>query len=391
MIYKTYKYRIYPTKDQANLFEKHFGCSRWIYNYGLEKKIQSYQVNKVSLSRFDIQKELPKLKRSEETKWLKEVNSQTLQASLENLDKAFTSFFKKKCNFPKFKNKKSSYQRFCVPQKGVVDFNNNAILLPKFKKPIKCKLHRIFDGISKRITITKTPTGKYFASVLVEINGFNAYKKPIDEKKAIGIDLGISTFATMSDGTKIENPKNIKKNINKLKKLHRKLSKKTKGSNNRNKARVKLAKLHEKIANKRNDFIQKTTKYIIDNYDTICLETLRPANMIKNHCLAQSISDISIGVFNKTIEYKSSLYGLNIIRIGQFEPSSKMCSCGVINKDLKLSNRTWTCSNCSVTHDRDLLAANNIKKFAFAKIQQELLEYKPAEIVIKTINETGSL
>jgi putative transposase len=367
MLYKAFKYRIYPNKEQEELILKHMGCSRWVYNYGLNKKITSYQETKKGLSKLDIQKDLPELKKNEETSWLTEVNSQTLQASLEALDKAFTRFFKEKKGFPKFKSKKDNRQSFSIPQNTKVDFNLGKLTLPKFKTDIKIKIDRTFDGDIKTCTISKTPTGKYFISVLVEMNQDLPKKKTLHEKQAIGIDLGIKTFATLSNGTEIENPKHLKKSLKKLKKLQRKVSKKIKGSNNRKKSVKKLAILHEKISNKRNDFLHKVSYFLVTNFDTLCLETLKPYNMIKNHKLAQALSDISIGKFNLLIDYKSEWYGCNILRIGQFEPSSKMCSCGTINKELKLNQRVWTCNNCGTTHDRDVLAANNIKHFAFAK------------------------
>jgi putative transposase len=367
MIYKTFKYRIYPNKLQEELILKHMGSSRWVYNYALNKKITSYQETGKGLSRFDIQKTLPELKKNEETSWLKEVNSQTLQASLENLDKAFTKFFKEKKGFPKFKSKKNNRQSFNIPQNTEIDFQDNKIWIPKFKTPLKTKIDRVFDGIIKTSTINKTPTGKYFISVLVELQQELPKKKPLNEKQAIGVDLGIKTFATLSNGIEIENPKHLKKSLNKLKKLQRKVSKKQKDSNNRLKSIKKLTILHEKITNKRLDFLHKTSHYLVTNFDTLCLETLKSGNMMKNHKLAQSLSDISISKFNEMIDYKSEWYGCNILRIGQFDPSSKMCSCGIINKELKLSQRVWTCKSCGVTHDRDILAANNIKHFAFLK------------------------
>ena len=367
MIHRAYKYRIYPTKEQEVLLAKHFGCSRWTYNYALDKKIKAYQTTKVSLSRFAIQKDLPILKKAEETNWLKEVNSQTLQASLENLDKAFTKFFRDKKGFPKFKSKHNNRQSFSVPQNGKVDFETNTISLPKFKKPIKCKLHRRFKGNSKTVTISKTPTGKYFISVLVEVNEELPKLKPIDENKAVGIDLGIKTFAVLSNEEEIQNPKHLRSSLKRLKKQQRRVSKKVKGSNNRKKAVKRLAILHEKVSNRRNDFLHKVTAKLVSEHDTLCLETLRASNMIKNHKLAQALSDISIGRFNEILEYKATWKGINILRIGQFEPSSKMCICGVINTQLKLSDREWVCESCGEMHNRDLLAANNIKRFAFNK------------------------
>lgn len=367
MILRAYKYRLFPTKEQEVLLSKHFGCSRWIYNYALDKKVKAYQTTKESLSRFTIQKDLPELKKSDETKWLKEVNSQSLQASLENLDKAFTKFFKDKKGFPKFKSKHDNRQSFSVPQNGIVDFETNTISLPKFKKPIKCKLHRRFEGNSKTVTISKTPTGKYFVSVLVEVNEKLPKLKTIDENKAIGIDLGIKTFAVLSNGEEIQNPKHLRSSLKRLKKQQRRVSKKVKGSNNRKKAVMKLAVLHEKVANKRSDFLHKVTAKLVSEHDTLCLETLKASNMIKNHKLAQALSDISIGKFNEILEYKAKWNGVNILRIGQFEPSSRMCTCGVVNKELKLSDREWVCQSCGEIHNRDLLAANNIKRFAFVK------------------------
>ena len=362
---KAYKYRLYPSAEQKVQIHQHFGCARWIYNYALNKKMTAFQTEKKSLSRFDIQADLPNLKRNEATSWLKEVNSQTLQASLENLDKAYTRFFKEKKGFPKFKAKHDSRQSFSVPQNGKVDFDTSKLHLPKFKEGIDIVLSRTYEGQVRTITISRTPTGKYFASVLVLVNEEIPNKMPIDENKAVGIDIGIKTFATLSDGTSIENPKNLKRSLKRLKQRQRALSRKKKGSNNRKKAKLQLATIHEKVANQRLDFLHKTTTMIVQNYDVICLETLKASNMMKNHHLAQALSDVSIGKFNELLEYKAEWYGKNILRIGQFEPSSRLCTCGTINKALKLSDRVWTCSACQTTHDRDVLASNNIKRMAF--------------------------
>lgn len=368
-MFKAFKYRIYPNSEQAELIHKHMGCARWIYNYALNKKITAYQTEKVSLSRFDIQKDIPSLKKSD-APWLKEVNSQSLQASLENMDKAYTKFFRDKKGFPKFKSKKDNRQSFQVPQNAKVNFETSKLSLPKFKTDINIVLHRKFEGQIKTVTISKTPTGKYFASILVEVNEEIPNKNPISENKAVGIDLGIKTFATLSDGTSIENPKHLRKSLKKLKRLQRAVSRKKKGSNNRAKAVKKLAIVHEKVSNQRNDFLHKTTSFLVHNYDTVCLETLKASNMIKNHKLALSLSDISIGKFNELMEYKAEWYGKNILRIGQFEPSSRLCTCGVINRELKLSDRVWTCKSCNTSHDRDILASNNIKRMAFHSLNK---------------------
>lgn len=365
MMSKAYKYRIYPSKAQEALLAKHFGCARYIYNYGLERKIKSYSETKKSLSRFTIQTDLPRLKKAEETKWLSEVNAQSLQQSLIYLDMAFTKFFQEKKGFPKFKSKHDQHQSFGIPQGTKVSFDTGRVFIPKFREGIKCKFSRTFKGKIKTSTVSRTPAGKYFISILVETNENPVPKTPIDENKAVGVDLGIKTFATLSDGTEIQNPKYLKKALKKLKRLQRSISRKKKGSSKRKKAVKLLAHQYEKVTNKRKDFLHKTSKYLIDNYDTICLETLSASNVVKNHRLAQALSDISIGTFNAYMDYKAEWYGKNIIRIGRFEPSSKMCSCGHIYSGLKLSDRVWTCPSCGSVNQRDLLAANNIKKFAF--------------------------
>lgn len=367
MRYKAYKYRIYPNKSQEELILKHIGCCRYIYNYGLEKKIKAYQESKKGISRFEISKDLPELKKQQETSWLKEVNALSLQASLADLDNAFTKFFKEKTGFPKFKSKKVGNQSFRIVQNTKVDFDNNKVSIPKLKSGIKCLFHRKFYGEIKASTISKTPSGKYFISILVKLNDDNPNKVPIDENQAIGIDLGIKTFATLSDGTEIHNPKNLKKSMPRLIRLQRAISRKQKGSNNRKKSVKLFAIQHEKVSNRRNDFLHKTSKFLIDRYNTICLETLSAKNMMQNHKLALLLLDIAIGNFNSYIDYKAEWYGKNVIRIGRFEPSSKMCECGNIYRDLKLSDRVWKCPSCGRINQRDLLAANNIKKFAFCK------------------------
>lgn len=368
MKYRAYKYRLYPNEEQKVLIAKHLGSCRFIYNYALDKKVRAYQTDKTNLSRFDIQADLPNMKKSEEYCWLKEVNSLSLQASLANLDSAYTKFFREHKGFPRFKSKKDSKQSFSIPQNTRVDFENGRIFIPKFKGGIKTKFHRTFEGIVKSSTISRTATGKYFVSILVEVNEPDVPMKPICENKTVGIDLGIKTFAVLSDGTEIPNPKHLKQSLDKVKKLQRSLSHKNKGSKNRDKARRKLALAHEQVTNRRNDFLHKVTSYLVNNYDTICLEDLNVKGMVKNHHLAQALEDIAIGTFNALLKYKAKERGVNILRIGRFEPSSKMCTCGYINHNLTLSMRRWTCPVCGVTHDRDLLAANNIKRFAFRNI-----------------------
>ena len=368
MKYRAYKYRLYPNKQQEVLLAKHFGCCRFIYNYALDKKIKAYQKDKTNLSRFDIQADLPKMKKSEEYHWLSEVNSLSLQAALANLDSAFVKFFREKKGFPNFKSKKAGKQSFSIPQNTRVKFDEGRVYIPKFRQGIKARFHRKFEGLVKTSVITRTSTGKYYISILVEVNEVDATLKPISENKAVGIDLGIKTFAVLSDGMEIQNHKYLKRSIKKVKRLQRSLSKKAKGSKNREKARLRLAVAHERVCNQRNDFLHQVTHRLVANYDTICLETLSASNMVKNHRLAQALEDIAINRFNTLLEYKAKKHGVNILRIGRFEPSSKMCTCGYINHNLTLSMRRWKCPFCGVVHDRDLLAANNIKRFVFNKL-----------------------
>ena len=375
MIYKARKYRIYPTNSQKELIHKHCGSVRVLYNLALETKTTAYLGNKVNLSRYDLQKQLVELKK--ELPWLKETNSQSLQSALINLDEAYKKFFKG-AGFPKFK-KKSNGGSFAVPQNVIVE--NNLLIIPKFKEGIKMSLHRPTKGIIKSATISVTPTGKYFVSILCDTKEELPTKAPIEENTTIGVDLGIKDFAVTSEGEVFENPKYLKNNIDRLKVLQRRSSKKKKGSNNRNKANKRVALLHEKIKNQRQDFLHKVSTKLIRENQTIALETLGISNMIKNHNLAQAISDVSWSEFNRMIEYKAEWYGVNVLRIGRFAPSSKTCECGTINKDLKLSDRVWECNSCGQVNERDLLAARNIKKFALYKEKSgQELSVEPVEM-----------
>ena len=360
---KAFKYRIYPDSDQKVLLDKHFGCVRFIFNLALETKTSAYSTHKVNLSRFDLQTQLKDLKN--DCTWLKDVNSQSLQSSLLNLDAAYCSFFKGRSKFPNFK-KKSDKQSFHCPQSVVIE--KGLLYIPKFKDGIEIVLHRRIKGEIRSATISRTPTNKYFASILCETGIAIPAKKPIDIKTSVGIDLGIKTFAVLSDGTEFENPKHLKNSLQRLKVLQRRVSKKVKGSNNRRKAVKKLAVLHETITNQRKDFLHKATYAITKRFDTICIEDLSPKNMVKNHNLAQSISDAGWGTFGVFLKYKSEWRGSNVLEIGRFDPSSKMHNkCGYINKDLKLNDRQWTCAKCGELVNRDKNAALNILDWGILK------------------------
>ena len=352
---KGLKYRLYPTNSQKELIAKHIGSSRFVYNLALETKNTAYLGSKHNFSPFDLIKQLPDLKK--ECEWLKEVNSQSLQQSIQNMDIAFKKFFKG-AGFPKFKSKHKGKQSFSIPQNVIVE--NNLLIIPKFKEGINIVLHREIKGTIKSATISVTPTRKYFVSILVDTNTEIPIKAPITESTTIGIDLGIKDFAITSDGEVFENPKNLRKAQSKLKYIQRKYSK-----NKGKRTKQRLALLHEKVVNKRKDFLHKVSTKLIRENQTIALETLAVKNMVKNHNLAQAISDASWSTFVTMLEYKADWYGKNILRIGRFAPSSKTCSnCGSINKELQLKDRKWTCKSCNSVLDRDVNAAINIKSFA---------------------------
>ena len=357
-----YKYRLYPEEEQREMFLKHFGACRFVYNWSLEQKINAYETDKTSLSCYDLNKLLPNLKK--ENEWLKEVNAQSLQQTQKHLDSAFTRFFREKKGFPKFKSRKNPVQSFSVPQNYKVDFDNNRVRLPKIGW-IKTKLSKTFEGILKTATVSMTVTGKFFISILVEDERDNPRKEPFGHDTTIGIDVGVKHFATLSDGTKIDNPTFLKNNLQRLKVLQRRLSRKQKGSKNRDKARKKVALQHEKIANQRKDFLHKLTTKLVRENQAIAVETLNVSGMMKNHHLAQAIGDVSWYEFTRQLEYKCEWYGKTLLHIGRFEPSSKICNvCGSINHNLKLSDREWACTGYGALHDRDVNAAINIKKFA---------------------------
>jgi len=357
-----YKYRLYPDDAQKEMFLKHFGACRFVYNWSLEQKINVYETDKTSLSCYDLNKMLPNLKK--ENEWLKEVNAQSLQQTQKHLDSAFKRFFREKKGFPKFKSRKNPVQSFSVPQNYKVDFNNNRVKLPKIGW-VKTKLSRTFEGILKTATVSMTTTGKFFISILVEDSKETPEKEPFEYDSTIGIDVGIKHFATLSDGTKIDNPKFLKNNLQRLKVLQKRLNRKQKGSKNRDKARKKVALQHEKITNQRKDFLHKLTTKLVRENQAIAVETLNVSGMMKNHHIAQAIGDVSWYEFFRQLEYKCEWYGKTLLYIGQFEPSSKICNaCGYYKHDMTLATRAWQCPQCGRYHDRDTNAAINIKKFA---------------------------
>ena len=378
---RAYKYRIYPTDEQKVLFAKTFGCCRFVYNWALNLRIEAYKSDKRTVPYKEIQDCMVNELKAEHD-WLKEVNSQSLLYSLRNLDTAYTNFFRntKAVGFPRFKSRKSR-QSFLCPQHCRVDFAKETITIPK-AKDIPAVLHRKFKGTVKTVTVSMSPAGRYFASVLVDTSIQELQAAEPQEKTTVGIDLGIKSLAVCSDGRTFDNPKNLQRSLDRLKLLQKRLSRKQKGSSNRNKARIRVARLQEHIANCRKDNLHKITHALTHDSQvrTICMEDLSAKGMQRNHHLAQAVGDASFGMFLTLLEYKCSWYGVNLIKIDRFAPSSKTCGkCGYVHKGLKLSERSWTCPECGTHHDRDFNAACNIKKFGLKALPTERGKVKPVD------------
>ena len=365
MANKAYKFRLYPNKEQEILFNKTFGSCRFVYNHYLAKRIEVYKTDKTTISYNQCSKDMTSIKK--ELKWLKEIDKFALQYSLKDLDNAYKNFFRRvkqgasKVGFPNFKSKKDNRKLYRTNYTN----NNIQVLDKQIKLPklglVKCKVSKQVEGRIINVTISQNPSGKYFVSVCCTDVNIPQYSPT---GAVVGIDLGIKEFCITSDGIHIENPKFLKKSEKKLAKLQRELSRKTIGSSNRNKARIKVARCHEKIVNQRKDFTNKLSTQLIKDYDVICLETLKVKNMVKNHKLAKAISDVSWSEFVRQIDYKADWYGKVKQQIDIYYASSQICGeCGYKNSETKdLSVREWICPNCGKHHDRDENASNNILK-----------------------------
>jgi putative transposase len=371
------------------LLNKHFGSVRFAYNFFLNERKKEYETNKNTINYYDNAKSLTELKKQEDYSWLNEINSQSLQDSLKNLETAYKNFFRFKKGFPKFKSKHIR-NSFCVPQ--FVKLDNGKLKIPKFKEPIDLILSRTFTGTIKQCTISKTPTNEYFVSILVETTHSVVPKTG----KSIGIDLGIKDFVITSEGYKYKNNRYTKTYAKKLKENQQHLSRKTKGSNRYQKQKLKVATIYKKITNSRLDNLHKVSTELIKKYDLIVLEDLNIKGMIKNHKLSKHIADVSWSKFIELLTYKSEWNDKKIVKVDRFFPSSKTCNCcGYINQNLKLDMREWTCPSCNSKLDRDLNASINILNEGYKQISSGTDDYRRGDKIspasVGTIGETSKI
>ena len=378
MLHKVVQVRLYPSLEQQNQLAQTFGCARWWWNYALDKSIEAYKETGKGLSRAALNAFLPGLKKAEETAWLADCYSQVLQATTLNLTTAYKNFFEKRAGFPKFKSKHGK-QSIQYPQNvKIVDGN---VKLPGNIGIIKAKIHRLIEGKIKTVTVSKTPSGKYFASILTEIERQVASPTGEGENpiitfgKIYGIDLGLKHFAVVSDGEKVskyDNPKHLAKQERNLKRKHKKLARKQKRSKSRNKYRKVVAKVYERVSNSRQDFLHKLSYKLVSDSQAVIVENLHVLGMVRNHKLAYAISDAGWGTFTNFLAYKLERRGGKLVEIDRWFPSSKLCSnCFYQIGEMPLDVREWTCPHCNTDHDRDANAAQNIRAEGIRIIKAE--------------------
>ncbi|MEH2144798.1 RNA-guided endonuclease InsQ/TnpB family protein [Nostoc sp.] len=369
MLHKAIQVRLYPTKEQQILLAQTFGCSRWWWNYALNKSIETYKETGKGLGQVALNALLPELKKAENTAWLANCYSQVLQATTLNLTTAYKNFFDKRAGFPKFKFKHGK-QSIQYPQN--VKIVNGNVKLPGNIGIVKARIHRAIEGKVKTVTVSKTPSGKYLASILTLVEGENPV---ISEGKIYGIDLGLKHFAVVTDGEKVsfyDNPKHLAKHETNLQRKQKKLARKQKGSNSRNKYRKVVANVYGRVSNSRQDFLHKLSYKLVSDSQAVIVENLHVKGMVRNHKLAKSISDVGWGTFTNFLAYKLERRGGKLVEIDRWFPSSKLCSnCFYQVGEMPLDVREWTCPYCNVHHDRDTNAAQNIRAEGIRMIKAE--------------------
>lgn len=357
-IQRGYKTELRLNDKQRTACMKHAGAARYAYNWGLNQKQLAYKNGEKTPNAIELHRMLNAIK-STELPWMYEVSKCSPQEALRNLDRAFDNFFKKRGKFPKFKSKKKGIGGFRLY--GTIKVMDDAVQLPRLGR-LRLKERGYLPKDAKILSASVSErAGRWFVSIQVEQDQ-PAYEGVKDEHDTVGVDLGIKTLATVSDGTKYDNPKPLNNNLKKLKKLQQSVSRKVIGSNNRKKAVKKVARLHLRISNIRKDTLHKMTTALAKNKRVVGIEDLNVSGMMKNHCLARSIADLGLFEFGRQLDYKGNWYSCKIVIADRFFPSSKMCSvCGEINENLTLADREWTCGGCGTTHDRDHNASVNLE------------------------------
>lgn len=372
MVYEArYNFRFYPDAKQRTNLAQTFGCARFSYNWALRLRSDAYHDAGKKLRYGDTSKALTDLKKQEEYAWLNDVSCVPVQQSLRHLDSAYQRFFRGEAKFPNFKSKRSAqsaeYTKSAYRLSG--DPLKPTVQLAKQRKPLKIRWSRPLPSEPSSLTITRDAAGRYFISFVVRVEP--EILPPIT--KAVGLDMGLTHAVITSDGWKAHNPKYLERDLAKLRRAQKSLSRKQKGSNNRQKQKVKVAKIHARITARRNDYLHKLTTMLVRENGVICTETLRVQNMVRNHKLARSISDVSWGTLLSQLEYKAKWYGRELVKIDQWYPSSKRCSaCGHIEGQMPLDVREWICPECGCEHDRDVNAASNILAAGLAVLASRL-------------------
>lgn len=368
MLHKAIKVRLYPTPEQEVLLAQHFGCARWWWNFGLNKSIEAYRDTGKGLGRSALNALLPALKKSKETEWLGECYSQVLQAVTLNLTTAYKNFFEGRARFPRFKSKHGR-QSIQYPQN--VKVIGNTVKLPGKVGAVKAKIHRSIEGTIKTVTVSLEPSGKYYASILTEVEGENP--APSTEGRVIGVDLGLKHFAVTSDGKKVSKydfPRHLAEHEKNLKRKQQKLARKEKGSNSRKKYRKVVARVHERVSNSRADFLHKLSRKLVNDSQVVVVENLHVKGMVRNHNLAKAISDAGWGMFTNFLAYKLEKKGGRLVEIDRWFPSSKLCcNCYHQVEEMPLDVREWTCPHCNTRHDRDGNAATNTRAEGIRMLQ----------------------
>ena len=368
MLHKAIKVRLYPTPEQEVLLAQHFGCARWWWNFGLNKSIEAYRDTGKGLGRSALNALLPALKKSKETEWLGECYSQVLQAVTLNLTTAYKNFFEGRARFPRFKSKHGR-QSIQYPQN--VKVIGNTVKLPGKVGAVKAKIHRSIEGTIKTVTVSLEPSGKYYASILTEVEGENP--APSTEGRVIGVDLGLKHFAVTSDGKKVSKydfPRHLAEHEKNLKRKQQKLARKEKGSNSRKKYRKVVARVHERVSNSRADFLHKLSRKLVNDSQVVVVENLHVKGMVRNHNLAKAIFDAGWGMFTNFLAYKLEKKGGRLVEIDRWFPSSKLCcNCYHQVEEMPLDVREWTCPHCNTRHDRDGNAATNTRAEGIRMLQ----------------------